>query len=49
VAISTITPYRSFYMNESSTDLFLDQLYQRIEDVVDRFFLIPFFIIICFV
>jgi hypothetical protein len=34
VAISTITPYQSFYMNESSTDLFLDQLYQRIEDVV---------------
>ncbi len=34
VAISAVTPYRSFYMNETSTDLFLDQLYQRIEDVV---------------
>lgn len=34
IAISTRTPYRSFYMNEESTDLFLDQLYQRIEDVV---------------
>ena len=34
VAISSITPYQSFYMNETSTDLFLEQLYQRIEDVV---------------
>ncbi len=34
VALTTVTPYRSFYMNEPSTDIFLDQLYQRIEDVV---------------
>ncbi len=34
VAISTLTPYQTFYLNETSTDLFLDQLYQRIEDVV---------------
>jgi len=34
VALSVVTPYRSFYMNESSTDIFLDQFYQRIEDVV---------------
>ncbi len=34
VALSVLTPYRSFYMNEASTDIFLDQLYQRIEDVV---------------
>ncbi len=34
VALSVVTPYRSFYMNEPSTDIFLDQLYQRIEDVV---------------
>jgi hypothetical protein len=34
VAISTLTAYRSFYMNGASTDIFLDQLYQRIEDVV---------------
>ena len=34
VAITTLTPYRSFYMNEPSTDIFLDQLHQRIEDVV---------------
>jgi hypothetical protein len=34
VAITTLTPYRSFYMNEPSTDIFINQLYQRIEDVV---------------
>jgi len=34
VALTTVTPYRSFYMNEASTNIFLDQLYQRIEDVV---------------
>ncbi len=34
VALSVVTPYRSFYMNEPSTDIFLDQLYQRMEDVV---------------
>lgn len=34
VAFSTLTPYQSFYLNEASTDLFLTQLYQRIEDVV---------------
>jgi len=34
VAISTVTPYQSFYMNQTSTDLFLEQLYKRIEDVV---------------
>jgi hypothetical protein len=34
VAISTLTPYQTFYLNETSTDLFLDQLYQKIEDVV---------------
>ena len=34
VAVTTVSPYRSFYMNEPSTDLFLDQLYQRMEDVV---------------
>ena len=30
VAITTLASYRSFYMNEASTDIFLDQLYQRI-------------------
>ena len=34
VAITAVTPYRSFYMNEPSTDLFLEQLYQRMEDLV---------------
>ena len=34
LAITTLTPYRSFYMNEASTDIFLDQLYQRIENNV---------------
>ncbi len=34
VALSTVSPYQSFYMNTQSTDIFLDQLYQRIEDVV---------------
>jgi len=34
VAVTAVTPYRSFYMNEPSTDLFLDQLYQRMEDLV---------------
>jgi hypothetical protein len=34
IAITTLTPYRSFYMNEASTDIFLDQLYQRIADEV---------------
>jgi hypothetical protein len=34
IAITTLTPYRSFYMNEASTDIFLDQLYQRIENNV---------------
>lgn len=34
VAISVVSPYRSFYMNEASTDIFLRQLYHRIEDVV---------------
>lgn len=34
VAITSLTPYQSFYMNESSTDVFLEQLYGRIENVV---------------
>lgn len=34
VAISVATPYRSFYMNEASADIFIEQLYQKIEDVV---------------
>lgn len=34
IAITTLTPYRSFYMNEASTDIFLNQLYQRIADEV---------------
>ena len=34
VGISVLNPFRSFYMNEQSTNIFLDQLYQRIEDVV---------------
>ena len=34
VALTVVTPYPSFYMNQQSTDIFLDQLYQRIEDVV---------------
>ncbi len=34
VAITVLKPFRSFYMNEQSTDIFLDRLYQRIEDVV---------------
>jgi len=35
-AFTALSPYRSFYMNEASTDIFLDQLYQRIEDVVGQ-------------
>lgn len=34
VAISTVTPFQTFYLNENSTDLFLDKLYEKIEDVV---------------
>ncbi|GAB1454174.1 hypothetical protein MASR2M47_42300 [Draconibacterium sp.] len=34
VALTVVIPYPSFYMNQQSTDIFLDQLYQRIEDVV---------------
>ena len=34
VAVSVATPYRSFYMNEASADVFLNQLYQKIEDIV---------------
>ena len=34
IAVTTLSPYRSFYMNEASTDIFLDQLYQRIENEV---------------
>lgn len=34
VAVSVAVPYRSFYLNEHSTDIFIDQLYDRIEDVV---------------
>jgi len=34
IAITSLSPYRSFYMNEASTDIFLDQLYQRIENEV---------------
>jgi hypothetical protein len=34
VAVSVLVPYKSFYMNEASADVFLQQLYQKIEDVV---------------
>lgn len=34
VAVSVAIPYRSFYMNEASADIFIQQLYQKIEDVV---------------
>ncbi len=34
VGISVLNPFRSFYMNEQSTDIFIDQLYQKIENVV---------------
>jgi len=34
VAVSILVPYKSFYMNEASADVFLEQLYQKIEDVV---------------
>jgi hypothetical protein len=34
VAVSVAVPYRSFYLNDASADVFLQQLYQRIEDVV---------------
>lgn len=34
VAITTLNPYQSFYLNESSADVFLEQLYGRIEKVV---------------
>jgi len=36
VAVSVEKPYRSFYMNEASTDVFLKQLYQKIENVVGQ-------------
>ncbi|MCA1759682.1 MAG: hypothetical protein LC658_07915, partial [Bacteroidales bacterium] len=36
VAVSVAVPYRSFYMNDASADVFLQQLYQRIEDVVGQ-------------
>jgi len=39
VAVSVATPYRSFYMNEASTDIFIEQLYQKIEDVVGTRFM----------
>ncbi len=34
VGVSVLNPFRSFYMNEQSTDIFLDQLYRKIENVV---------------
>lgn len=34
VAVSVAVPYRSFYLNEASTDVFLDRLYQKAEDIV---------------
>lgn len=34
VAVSIAVPYRSFYLNEASTDVFLDRLYNKMEDVV---------------
>ncbi len=36
VAVSVLVPYKSFYMNEASTDVFLQQLYQKIENVVGQ-------------
>ncbi len=36
VAVSLATPYRSFYLNEASTDVFLEQLYQKTENIVGR-------------
>jgi hypothetical protein len=36
VAVSVAVPYRSFYLNDASADVFLQQLYQRIEDVVGQ-------------
>jgi hypothetical protein len=36
VAVSVAVPYRSFYMNDASADAFLQQFYQRIEDVVGQ-------------
>ena len=34
IAVSVAVPYRSFYLNEASTNIFIDQLYDSIEDVV---------------
>ncbi|MFH5885471.1 glycosyl hydrolase [Halalkalibaculum sp. DA3122] len=36
VAVSVAVPYRSFYLNEASTDTFLDQLYEKMEEVVGK-------------
>jgi hypothetical protein len=36
VAVSVAVPYRSFYLNDASADVFLQQLYQKIEDVVGK-------------
>lgn len=34
VAISIAVPYKSFYLNEASTDVFLDRLYNKMKNVV---------------
>jgi len=36
VAISVAVPYLTFYLNDASADVFLQQLYQKIEDVVGQ-------------
>jgi len=36
VAISVAVPYLTFYLNDASADIFLQQLYQKIEDVVGQ-------------
>ncbi|MEX2511520.1 MAG: hypothetical protein WD398_01330 [Cyclobacteriaceae bacterium] len=36
VAVSVAVPYRSFYLSDASAEVFLQQLYQRIEDMVGQ-------------
>ncbi len=36
VAIMVLEPYTSFYLNEAATDVFIQQLYERVEETVGR-------------